>query len=357
MAGRERPRVMLVARRDESGLLGSYGRAMEHMGVDVRYWDLEGAIDRSVRLGVLGRRLNSSIPIPAWQARANRAFVVAARTEDPDAIFIACTARVEAGALAQVKASVEGVRLALVWPDPMQNLAPFTIAALPIYDVVATYSERSIDSFRRLGAADVRWVPFAADTFLFGTISTPMEERQPFACDVVFVGNRRPERERAILALLDAGVNVKVWGENTWVKDAIAPARARRYWQGRPAYGADFVKATVSARLALNVIDDTNYPAANMRFFENLACRAPSLVSPCPEMEGLFPDGAGVAYFRNDVELVTRAKSLLADELERERMAEDGYRRVLAGHTYTDRASDILTALGFSLPLLPAQTS
>ena len=342
-------RVMLAAPQNEPGLLGSYGRALDQLGVRVSHCDIQAAIDRSARLGLLGRRFNSSIPIPAWEARGNREFILAAREARPDAIFIAGSARIGAGALAQIRAALSGVRLALVWPDTLLNLTDHTIASLPLYDLVATYSQRSIDSFEKLGARNVRWVPFAADTILFrADVDISPEHRQRFSCDVVFIGNGRPERERAILALMDSGMSVKVWGANTWLKGSLSPARARRYWQGGAVFGADFVRATQCAHMALNVIDDTNYPAANMRFFENMACRAVSLVSPCPEMEGTFPEGSGVVYFSGLKELVAKARWLLTEQERRLRIADEGYRRVLAGHTYADRARDLLVALGLS---------
>jgi len=342
--------VLLVARAGEPGLLGSYGRALVELGADVRYWDLQQRLDGAARLGVLGRRFNAFVPVPPWNARANREFVVAARAASPDVIFVAGTARIEPGALAQIRASLPGTRLVLIWPDTLLNLGPQTIAGLPFYDLVATYSEQSVSSFVRLGAQEVRWIPFAADTVLFpADVSTTAEERRRFACDVVFIGNYRPERERAILALLDSGIDVKVWGGTAWTRRSGAPRRARRYWQGTPILGADFVRATRCARAALNVIDDTNYPAANMRFFETMACRAASLVSSCPEMRSFFPEEAGVVYFDTREQLVSKARALLADEERTRQIAQEGYQRVLAGHTYVHRAREVLSSVGLSL--------
>jgi spore maturation protein CgeB len=344
------PRVMLVAPRGEPGLLGSYGRALEHMGADVRYWDEHAAIGRVVRLGRIGKRFNAFVPIAPWEARANRQFAVAARAERPHAIVIAGSSRIDAGVLAQVRAALPDVRLVLVWSDTLVNLRQPTLAALPLYDLVATYSERSLESFKKLGARNVRWVPFAADPYLFpADVSMTAEQERKLACDVVFVGNPRPERERAVLALLERGMDVKVWGTSDWVRRTTDRARARRYWQGSPVFGADFVRANRCARLALNVIDDTNYPAANMRFFETLACRTPSLVSSCPEMEGVFPEGVGVAYFHGEEELLSKASDLIHDGDRRRRMADEGHTRVLAQHTYEHRARQVLAEIGLGL--------
>jgi len=344
------PRVMLVAPRGEPGLLGSYGRALERLGADVCYWDEQAAIGRSVRLGGLGRRFNAFVPVAPWEARANREFIVAARAECPDAILVAASARIDAGALGQLRAALPAVRPVLVWPDPMINLRQPTLAALPLYDLVATYSERSVESFKKLGARNAQWVPFAADPDLFpADVSTTTEQERRYACDVIFVGNPRPERERAVLALLERGLDVKVWGTSDWVRSTTDRARARRYWQGSPVFGEDFVRANRCARFALNVIDDTNYPAANMRFFETMACRAPALVSSCPEMEGEFPEGTGVAYFHSEAELLSKAVALLDDVEGRQRMAEKGYERVLARHTYQHRARQVLAEIGLEL--------
>ena len=342
------PRIMLIAPRGEPGLLGSYGRALESLGADVRYWDEQAAIGRAVRLGGLGRRFNTFVPVAPWEARANRDFIVAARAEQPDAIMIPGSARIDAGALAQVRATLPEVRLVLMWPDPMTNLRQPTLAALPLYDLVATYSERSIESFTRLGATNAKWVPFAADTFLFpANVSMTAEQERRLICDIVFIGNPRPERQRAIHALLARGMDVKVWGTSDWLRGTNQRS-ARRYWQGSPVFGEDFVRANRCARLALNVIDDTNYPAANMRFFETMACRAPALVSSCPELEGEFPEGIGVAYFRSEGELLSKARDLLDDVERRRRMAAEGYSRVIARHTYLHRARQVLAEVGLA---------
>jgi hypothetical protein len=350
MSDGHKHRALLVTARNDSGLLGSYGRALERLGVDTHYWDLAPALNRAVRLGPFGRRLNSFVPIDPWQSRASRELVVAAMQHQPDVLFVCGVTRIVPGALAQVRAALPRARLVLVWPDTLLNLTSDIVQALPLYDLVATYGEGSVDPLRRMGARDVRWVPLAADCALMpANIAVTDEQRRRFSCDVAFIGNPRPERERAILALVDAGIDVKVWGTDSWVRKTASPKRARRYWQGEPLYGNDFARATRSARVSLNVIDDTNYPAANMRFFEALACGATALVSSCPEMEPLFPDDVAVVYFRSDLDLVVRARELLKDGERRQRIAEEGHSRVLGHHTYEHRVRSIFEAL--NLPL------
>jgi spore maturation protein CgeB len=346
-----RIRALLVTRKGEPGLLGSYGRALEHLGVDTAYWDLDAALGRAVPLRQIGRRLNALLPVDVWQARASRDLVLAARKQDPDLLMVCGATRVTPGALAQLRASVPRARLVFVWPDSMLNLTRDVILGLPQYDLVSTYSEASVGPLRRLGATDVRWAPFAADPMLMsGDVSVSEQDRQRLSCDIAFIGNPRPERERALVALMDAGFHLRVWGSKNWVRTTADPARARRYWQGHEAVGADFARATRCARLNLNVIDDTNYPAANMRFFELFACGATQLASSCPEMQPMFADDSAVVYFDDEKELVAKARRLLGDDDARRRIAAEGQRRTLEGHTYAHRVRTLLADLALPLP-------
>ncbi|MBA7587016.1 hypothetical protein ES708_29026 [subsurface metagenome] len=96
------------------------------------------------------------------------------------------------------------------------------IQCLPLYDLVATYSKSSVKLFVQLNAPKVKWIPLAGDPSLHSPyIKISDFQRQSFDCDVGFIGNYRPERENVIRKLLSAGIDVKVWGHDTWRRDAI----------------------------------------------------------------------------------------------------------------------------------------
>ena len=339
-------RVMLLTAPGEPHLLGSYERAFRRIGCRVHAWDFEKAKAQQVRLGEFGRRFHEFVTVEPWLRKASRDLVVEVRRERPDLVGVAGTAMVTAGALAQIRASVPATKLVLFWPDPLQNLGPHTVQALPMYDLIATYARSSVDPLLRLGARKVEWVPFAADLELFETARNGSSfDCSLYACDVGFIGNLRPEREAAILALQEAGIHVRVWGENPWLRRLGNKAAAKRYWEGRAIYGTEFAQATQCFRLALNVIDDTNYPAANMRFFETLASGGTLLTSSCPELEPQFPDGVAAFYFDSNEHLVALAKGLLGAGARPRQVADEGLRRVASGHTYVDRARQVLRSV------------
>lgn len=339
---------MLLTPVASPNLLGSYERAFRKVGCQVDTWDFEAAQVRAGRLGRFGWYFHQFIVIEAWNTRAARSLVIAVRERLPDVLCVAGSAPATAGALAQVRASVPSTRLVLFWPDPLQNLGVHTVQALPMYDVVATYARSSIGPLLQLGAKRVEWVPFAADPELFGAADGEPLPAMEYACDVGFIGNLRPEREDAVLALKAAGLDVRVWGTDDWAKRTRDRAAAKTYWQGGPLRGREFARATRSFGLALNVIDPTNYPAANMRYFETLVSGGTLFSSACPEFASEFPEGAAATYFESSAQLVMRAQELLQREPHRRAVADEGRRRVLAKHTYVDRARHVLRALGLA---------
>ena len=138
-------RVMLLTAAGEPFLLGSYERAFRRLGCQVHTWDFEKAKARQARLGGFGRRFHEFVVVEPWLRRASRDLVVEVRRAKPDVVGVAATALVTAGALAQIRASAPKTKLVLFWPDPLQNLGPHTVQALPMYDLVATYARSSVD--------------------------------------------------------------------------------------------------------------------------------------------------------------------------------------------------------------------
>ncbi len=336
-------RVMVLGVEGDWGMMGSYGRAFEAVGAETSYFNLVGKLESYARLGGVGRTLSKFVAVEPWIAKGNRDLVTETLERAPD--LLACTSSdLRAGALAQIKVASPKTKVVLIWPDTMLNLSDRMIHCLRVADLVASYSKSSIPMLERLGAQKVVWAPFAMDTWLFPDVELTAAERSRYASDIGFVGNHRPERERDILRMIDAGLRVRVWAAPDWAKCAAHKERLREYFQGGPVMGKDLVKALRGAVLAVNMIDPTNYPAANMRFFETYAARAVPLCSRCPEMEDLFREGESAFYFGPN-ELVERATSLLKDPAAVRRVGEMGRRLAEDGHHYRDRARVILGAL------------
>jgi spore maturation protein CgeB len=326
-------------------LLGSYGRALRSVGVDVHYWDFEAAMARHVKLGRVGALFSNFVGVEPWVTKANRDLVRLVLERSPSILVFAGALRIRAGALAQIKMSRPDTRIVMIWPDTLLNLTNQMITCLPVCDLVASYSSTAAHLLKKLGAPRVEWLPFAADTQLFP--DSPLigeSDRLKYSCDVSFVGNHRPERERAVRSLTDAGMTVKVWGGNDWITAAADRERMRTVFGGEVLIAEKLVKAVQCSKISLNVIDATNYPAANMRFFELYACGGAPLSSACPEMLPEFPDGDLAVYF-DESNLVSQARRMLDDTELRSGVAARGRKLTLAAHTYQHRAKRLLETL------------
>jgi spore maturation protein CgeB len=330
--------MMIVGHFALGNLESSYKIAFEALGCHVTAFDIKDAVDGHTRLGRGGQFFNTFVPVEPWIRKANREMILRATHTATNLLVVVGQQPVRAGALAQIQASTHA-RAILIWPDPLLNLDAETIACLPLYDLVATYSSATLDPFRRLGASHVEWVPLAADPSLHSPVICTPSEQSEFEADISFIGGWRPEREALLKRL---GVfNLKIWGTG-WRRHATDPA-VKKAFQGRALRGAEFAKAVTRSKVNLNIIDQTNYSAPNMRFFEISMAGGLQVSSYCPEMGDEFRHGEHIFYYRNAAELPGLVKMLLPDEPMRQRVAAAAHDKVLAGHTYKHRAECILS--------------
>jgi spore maturation protein CgeB len=162
---------------------------------------------------------------------------------------------------------------------------------------------------------------------------------------VSFVGNWRPEREALILALIESGLSVHLWGGTNWNPAAKRNQKIRQAWRRRGAFGAEYAAVIAESRISLNVIDPTNYPAANMRFFEIAAAGGVQLCSDCPEFDEEFKHLIHTLYFTTPAEAVELANSVVADADQMRPVAAAASTLVAAKHTYKHRVSALLAQL------------
>jgi spore maturation protein CgeB len=286
----------------------------------------------------VGRLFNRFVPLEAWIRKANRDLVIRAQEFGPEYLLTFGQYSILAGALAQIRASVKA-RLIHIWPDTLLHLRNDLIACLPLLDLFATYSQASVEQLQKLGARDVAWIPLAGDPAMHAEVECSEAERAVYGADVTFIGGWRPERE-AVLSKLES-FELKIWGPG-WGRRCRGNKSLLKAWQGRSLYEAEFGKAVSSSKINLNIIDPLNYPAANMRFFEVPVAGGLQISSPCPEMENEFLDGEHLYYYKDTRQLKSLVEMLIKDTPLRSKVAKAAQGRVLAGHTYQERANKIM---------------
>jgi hypothetical protein len=342
----KQPSLIVAGGFWHGSLEGSLYRAFKSLGCKVEAFDIQVTINKYIKFGKIGKIFSTYLPIEAWINKANREFVVTVIEKKPDILCIGGANQIRAGALAQMKASLPNLKIILIWPDTMLRVNAHVIDCLPIYDLVATYSINSVEVFESIGAKKVIWVPLAADTLLHpANVEITDLQKIKFECDVCFIGNHRPEREEIFTRLHDEGFKVKVWGHDDWKRHASDYINVKKYWQKESLYGDDFARAIKCSKVCINPIDPTNYPAANMRFFEIPGAGGVQVSSLCPEMETIFKDGETIFYYQTLENLPRIVDNVLRNEALRDKVAQQGREIVHLEHTYVNRVQYLLDIL------------
>lgn len=330
-------KVLLVGSFSRGALENSYYTAFKKNNCIVEIFDINASQNNHIKLGKIGKIFNKFVPVEPWIRKCNRELFLKSMDIKPDLILVFGQNRVMTGTIAQIKTSLS-TKIGFIWQDSLVFLNPTLINSLTIYDYIFTYSNNSVEIIRQMGAKNVKWLPLAADD----NYHNKVEVRNEYISDLTFIGQWRPEREKAIKILFEKipGIDIKIWGLD-WIRFS-KNKYIKKAWQGSSLYGRDFSAAISSTKLNLNVIDDTNYPAANMRFFEIPCSGGIQICSSCPEMEAEFKNYESILYFKDDEELIKIVKDVIDGKLNLETIKLNAMNIVLNQNTYQHRASEIL---------------
>ncbi len=258
----------------------------------------------------------------------------------------------------------------------------------PAYDVSLVPEKFRLEDYRRLGARPI-YCQEAANPSIYKPYPLPSE------FDVTFVGQRYGDRPHHIRALLDAGVDVRVWGPG-WTSGApgggVGAAHpgwlarggriARRLltadgWRaagrraaaalrpsepgipericGGPLGDEDLVRMYSRSKVSLGFssVGDTHRGPARilqvrLRDFEAPMSGAFYLVEHMEELLEFFEPGKEIACYRDGEELVAKCRHYLAHEDERERIREACLRRARAEHTWQKRFDRVFREIGLA---------
>jgi hypothetical protein len=136
-------------------------------------------------------------------------------------------------------------------------------SALPAYDAVFTARHANIEDFRSCGVRNIHYLPFAYDP----DVHRPWPENMPAGApsDVLFVGGCDGDRLPLISAIIDAGLDVALFG-GYWNRHS----KTRSHWRG--IADQDTIRAASAAtRVCLCLVRRANRDGHVMRSFEAAA--------------------------------------------------------------------------------------
>jgi len=336
-------KVLIIGTANDWNLEHSYFLALKELGHDVRKFDLDYELKKFIKFGKLGNYLNNFLPIDAWIKKANRNLIVKFKLDPSDIVLVFCNAPITTGALAYMK-SIAPVKIVLIWPDTLLNLRQHVINSKSLYDLVACYSKSAIKPLEELGFNKPVWVPLAGDSILFKENNG---DNDRLNCDISFIGGFRPEREEAMLKVIEKfpNKNIRIYGFD-WKQNCRNKEIIKR-WTKSLFYGKEFAKAIRASKVNINIIDETNFPAANMRFFEIPISGGIQISSPCPEFEGQFVNKSNILFHHSIPEMLENIEFVFKNEALANEIKQNAFNFTNANHTYINRSNQIIKELNY----------
>jgi spore maturation protein CgeB len=221
--------------------------------------------------------------------------------------------------------------------NPTQR-ADWFLKALPAYDAVFSTRRANLDDFRRIGVKSVLYLPFGYDP----DVHRPWPEHSAAsaASDVLFVGGCDSDRLCLITPLVEAGIQVALFG-GYWDRSP----KTRPYWRGMADQDA-IRAASAAAKVCLCLVRRANRDGNVMRSFEAAAIGGCILAEDTFDHRELFgPDDYAVRYFSSDAQMVEQARLLLDDAVARRRLSVQLRERIRdRKDTYADRLGTMLNS-------------
>lgn len=316
-----------------------YCQAAEALSIPAEIYDTRPAFDAPWLLTQLSWRLLGHRP--PQLATFSRQVLARCQALCPRWLLVTGAAPLTATTLAQLRP--RGItRIVYLTDDPWNpaHRAGWFLKALPHYDYVFSPRLANLDDLRALGCSEVHYLPFAYAPHIHYPEHLMPEEVNRYRCDVLFFGGADADRLPYVRALLDAGLNVHLYG-GYWDRFV----RTRPYFKGH-ADPPTLRKAVAGAKITLCLVRRANRDGHVMRTFEAPAMGACMLTENTPEHRTLLgEDGVATVYFSDTAELVERAQWLLAHPEERQRLAHTAHAQITREtHTYMDRLRSMLEA-------------
>lgn len=231
--------------------------------------------------------------------------------------------------------------------DDQWRFEGFTRHYAPSFDWSVTTDADSIPKYHAIGCTNVIESQWACNRYTYTKVTENLEH------DVTFVGQPHGNRRALIERLAQAGYAVRCWGFG-WPAGRLEHNEMVRVFSSSRinlnlANSSDpdqRIRAR-AYRLARRIRDEAPRPSQiKARTFEVPGCGGFLLTERVPHLEDYFEPEREVGIFESTDELTERIGWWLAHPNERQAVADAGYRRVLAEHTYDHRFGEIFAAAG-----------
>lgn len=205
------------------------------------------------------------------------------------------------------------------WGRKVNGAWDGTFSLIPHLDLTLTAAPEAVDWYRKEGGAAL-FFPEASDPDIFHTMP-----ELPKIHDVSFVGSRYGIREKVVMALRAAGIQVTTYGSG-WDSGRIATK--------------DVPHLFAQSKIVLGVSAIGHCPdfvGLKLRDFDAPMSGSCYLTQHNDDLHGLYDIGREIDTYHSVAECVERARHILTHDVGREAMATAGRARAARDHTWDVR--------------------
>ncbi len=324
----------------------AFVRAFRRMGHSVRAVSEREYLPtwRSTKLRMMRRLLRG------WIVEDfNNALLRETQMLQPDLLFVFKGPLVKGSTLREIRDM--GTICIQFYPDvSFHTHGPYLPNALPEYDwVFSTKSFGLEDMADQLSVTRSSFLPHAFDPETHLPIVCSYTDVKRYACDVSFIGNHSPKKQKILEDLKKAmpGLSVKIWGPEAW---KVLPD----LYQNQPVFGLEYAKAITLSKINLALLSERRHGASSgdlitARTFEIPGTGGFMLHERTCEAEEHFEDGKECALFTDHDDLVRKIRYYLANDDTRRAIARAGRHRCLKSGYSTDAHAETVIAKFYEL--------
>lgn len=213
----------------------------------------------------------------------------------------------------------------------------------PCFNWVVTTANSALPKYKKIGYKNVVKSQWACNHFAYRKLDLPLKY------DVTFVGLPHGNRRQVIRALLEAGINVCVWG-NGWESGRLSQEEMIRVFN-QSRINLNLSNSFVWRRkrrfmfwknwqLPLDQIKGRN--------FEVPGCGGFLLTGNAENLRDYYVEDKEIVTFHGARDLIDKVRYYLAHGGERSTIAQAGYARTMRDHTYEKRFQSIFTQIGLA---------
>lgn len=205
------------------------------------------------------------------------------------------------------------------------------LEALPEYDLCVVLREPNVNEFLAYGANAVHRVWMSYDEVAHRPYDNIENIPTAFRSEVAFVGTciRGEGRDEFLLALIDQGINVAIWGDR-WQKSP-GWSKLKAHWRGSALSGREYVASLQGAKVALGFLSSGNRDLHTTRSAEIPYARGLLCAQRTVEHLAMYREGEEAVFWDNVGECAEVCRKLLADDALREKIRQQGMTRIRSG--------------------------